>query len=76
VVFAIRDYAVLKREFSYPGVGNPAGRALDMFEIGRPDLDWVQLARGLGSARRARRFLGKLRKGSAGWILEPRWKPH
>ena len=40
--------AVLKREFSYLGVGNPGTRALDMFEIGRPDLDWVQLAKGMG----------------------------
>jgi acetolactate synthase I/II/III large subunit len=48
VVFANRDYAVLKREFSYLGVGNPGRRALDMFEIGRPDLDWVQLAKGMG----------------------------
>jgi acetolactate synthase-1/2/3 large subunit len=42
VVFANRDYAVLKREFSYLGVGNPGPRAAAMFEIGRPDLDWVQ----------------------------------
>jgi acetolactate synthase I/II/III large subunit len=48
VVFANRDYAVLKREFSYLGVGNPGQRALDMFEIGRPDLDWVALATGMG----------------------------
>jgi acetolactate synthase-1/2/3 large subunit len=48
VVFANRDYAVLKREFSYLGVGNPGTRALDMFEIGRPDLDWVRLAKGMG----------------------------
>jgi acetolactate synthase-1/2/3 large subunit len=48
VVFANRDYAVLKREFSYLGVGDPGRRALDMFEIGRPDLDWVRLAKGMG----------------------------
>jgi acetolactate synthase-1/2/3 large subunit len=48
VVFANRDYAVLKREFSYLGVGNPGPRALDMFEIGRPDIDWVHLAKGMG----------------------------
>jgi acetolactate synthase-1/2/3 large subunit len=48
VVFSNRDYAVLKREFSYLGVGTPGPRALDMFEIGRPDLDWVQLAKGMG----------------------------
>jgi acetolactate synthase I/II/III large subunit len=48
VIFANRDYAVLKREFSYLGAGEPGPRAKDMFEIGRPDLDWVQLARGMG----------------------------
>jgi acetolactate synthase-1/2/3 large subunit len=48
VVFANRDYAVLKREFSYLGVGEPGPRAREMFEIGRPDLDWVQLAKGMG----------------------------
>ncbi|MGO9085476.1 MAG: acetolactate synthase large subunit [Terriglobales bacterium] len=48
VVFANRDYAVLKREFSYLGVGSPGPRALEMFEIGRPDLDWVYLGKGMG----------------------------
>jgi Thiamine pyrophosphate-requiring enzymes [acetolactate synthase, pyruvate dehydrogenase (cytochrome), glyoxylate carboligase, phosphonopyruvate decarboxylase] len=48
IVFANKDYAVLKREFSYLGVGEPGQRARDMFEIGRPDLDWVQLAKGMG----------------------------
>jgi acetolactate synthase-1/2/3 large subunit len=48
VVFANRDYAVLKREFSYLGIGEPGRRAMDMFEIGRPDLDWVSLAKGMG----------------------------
>jgi len=48
VVFANRDYAVLKREFSYLGTGEPGPRALGMFEIGRPDLDWVSLAKGMG----------------------------
>jgi acetolactate synthase I/II/III large subunit len=48
VVFANRDYAVLKREFSYLGVGSPGPRAAAMFEIGRPDIDWVHLAKGMG----------------------------
>jgi acetolactate synthase-1/2/3 large subunit len=48
VIFANRTYAVLKREFSNLGVGNPGPRALDLFEIGRPDLDWVSLAKGMG----------------------------
>jgi acetolactate synthase I/II/III large subunit len=48
VVFANRDYAVLKREFSSLGVGSPGPRAASMFEIGRPDLDWTLLAKGMG----------------------------
>src|SRR5450755_2985050 len=48
VVFANRDYAVLKREFSYLGIGDPGKRAAAMFEIGRPDLDWTSLAKGMG----------------------------
>jgi len=48
VVFANRDYAVLKREFANLGIGNPGTRASNLFEIGRPDLDWVSLAKGMG----------------------------
>jgi acetolactate synthase I/II/III large subunit len=48
VVFANRSYAVLKREFSYLGVGDPGPRASSMFDIGHPDLDWIQLSRGMG----------------------------
>jgi acetolactate synthase-1/2/3 large subunit len=48
VIFANREYAVLKREFSYLGIGEPGPRARDLFEIGRPDLDWVSLAKGMG----------------------------
>jgi acetolactate synthase-1/2/3 large subunit len=48
VVFANRDYAVLKREFAGLGFGTPGPRALDLFEIGRPEIDWVLLAKGMG----------------------------
>ena len=48
VVFANRAYGVLKREFSSLGVGTPGPRALDLFEIGRPDLDWALMAKGMG----------------------------
>ncbi len=48
VVFANRSYAVLKREFSYLGVGEPGPRAQAMFDIGNPDLDWVALGKGMG----------------------------
>jgi acetolactate synthase-1/2/3 large subunit len=48
VVFANRTYAVLQREFSGLGVGPPGPRAADLFDIGRPTLDWVHLAKGMG----------------------------
>lgn len=48
VIFANRVYGVLKREYAGLGAGNPGRRALNLFEIGRPDLDWVSLAKGMG----------------------------
>jgi acetolactate synthase-1/2/3 large subunit len=48
ILFANRTYAILKNELANVGAGNPGRRALDMLEIGRPDLDWVALARGMG----------------------------
>jgi acetolactate synthase-1/2/3 large subunit len=48
VVFANRAYAVLKREFSGLGIGDPGARAAALFDIGSPDLDWVLLAKGMG----------------------------
>jgi acetolactate synthase I/II/III large subunit len=48
VVFANRTYAVLQREFLSLGVGAPGARAANLFEIGRPTLDWVHLAKGMG----------------------------
>lgn len=48
VIFANRAYGVLKREFGGLGLGSPGARALDLFEIDRPDLDWVCLAQGMG----------------------------
>ena len=48
VVFANRSYAILQREFSSLGVGAPGPRAADLFDIGRPNLDWVLMAEGMG----------------------------
>jgi acetolactate synthase-1/2/3 large subunit len=47
VIFANRAYQILKGEIAALA-GNPGPRALDMLEIGRPDLDWVALAKGMG----------------------------
>jgi acetolactate synthase-1/2/3 large subunit len=48
VVFANRAYAVLQWEYSGLGVGNPGPRATDLFSIGRPDIDWVAMAKSMG----------------------------
>ncbi|HTZ76009.1 MAG TPA: acetolactate synthase large subunit [Candidatus Aquilonibacter sp.] len=48
VIFANRAYGVLKREFLNLGIGTYGPRAQALFEIGRPDIDWVSLAKALG----------------------------
>jgi acetolactate synthase I/II/III large subunit len=48
VVFANRSYAILHGELAGVGAGTPGEKAVDMLDIGRPDLDWVSLARGMG----------------------------
>ncbi len=48
VVFANRAYAVLKREFGYLGGGSPPGNVANLFDLSRPDIDWVKLAQGMG----------------------------
>jgi len=54
VIFANRTYEILKGELMNVGAKNPGRKAFDMLEIGRPDLDWRQLAGGMGvSATRA-----------------------
>ena len=69
VLFANRAYASLKHELFNVGAHDPGRTALDMLEIGRPDLDWVALARGMGvEAGRATtnaEFVRELRAGLA-----------
>ena len=48
VVFANRTYAILRGELANVGAGAPGRKAVDMLDIGRPDLDWVALSRGMG----------------------------
>jgi acetolactate synthase-1/2/3 large subunit len=48
VLFANRSYAILRGELANVGAQNVGRKALDMLDIGRPDLDWVALARGMG----------------------------
>jgi acetolactate synthase-1/2/3 large subunit len=48
LVFANRSYAILRGELANVGAANPGRKALDMLDIGHPDLDWVGLARAMG----------------------------
>jgi acetolactate synthase-1/2/3 large subunit len=47
VIFANRGYNILKGELGSV-TQSPGQRALDAFDLGRPDLDFVSLAKGLG----------------------------
>jgi len=49
IIFANRDYAILKHELDNVQAGS-SSIALDMMELNRPDLDWVALAKGMGVA--------------------------
>jgi acetolactate synthase-1/2/3 large subunit len=48
LVFANRSYRILHGELSSVGVANPGPRAIDMLTLNRPDLGWVDMARGMG----------------------------
>jgi acetolactate synthase-1/2/3 large subunit len=48
VIFANRSYAVLRHELTNVGAQNVGRKALDMLDLGRPDLDFVALSRGMG----------------------------
>ena len=47
VILSNRAYAILRHEITAVGA-NPGRTALDMFDLSRPDLDWVRLAGGMG----------------------------
>jgi acetolactate synthase-1/2/3 large subunit len=48
VVLSNRRYAILEMEYRRVGAGEPAEAARGLFDLSRPDLDWVALARGMG----------------------------
>ena len=48
LVFANRSYQILRGELTAVGVQNPGPRAVDMLSLSRPDLSWVEMAKGMG----------------------------
>jgi acetolactate synthase-1/2/3 large subunit len=47
VIFANRKYAILQAELAAVGA-TPGKTANNLLDLGRPNLDWVSLARGMG----------------------------
>jgi len=48
LLFSNRSYAILRGELANVGAGNPGRKALDMLDLGHPNLDWVGLACAMG----------------------------
>ena len=48
LLFANHTYQILKGELANVGAGNPGRKALDMLDLGSPNLDWVGLAKAMG----------------------------
>jgi acetolactate synthase-1/2/3 large subunit len=48
MIFANGSYNILRGELTNVGVRNPGPRAVDMLSLGRPDIDWVAMAKGHG----------------------------
>ena len=48
VIFANKSYAILKIELARVGAENPGPKALSLFDLHNPELDWVSLAAGMG----------------------------
>lgn len=48
VIFSNRRYAILEMEYGRVGAGEPSAATRSLFELVRPELDWVGLARSMG----------------------------
>ncbi len=48
VILSNRRYAILEMEYRRVGAGDPSPATRGLFDLSRPDLDWVGLARGMG----------------------------
>lgn len=59
IIFANRRYAILRHELANVGA-NPGRTALDLLDLGNPDLDWVRIAQGFGVEAAAAADLGTL----------------
>ncbi len=69
VLFSNRSYAILEGELRGVKAPEPGSKASQMLSLGNPDLNWVQLAGGMGveagRATSADEFVAQLRRGLA-----------
>lgn len=77
IVFSNRKYAILQIEFMRLGAENPGPEAMSLTSLDSPDLNWVQLANGMGvpasRATTAEEFnaqLGKAVEASGPYLIE------
>ena len=61
VILSNRKYQILIGEYFAVGA-NPGRTAMDMLDLGNPDIGWVKLANGLGVEAAQRRHAGRLRR--------------
>ncbi|MEE8495059.1 MAG: thiamine pyrophosphate-dependent enzyme, partial [Xanthomonadales bacterium] len=48
VIMNNRSYAILNIELARVGAGQPTAKTLSMFDLSMPDINWVEIARGMG----------------------------
>jgi len=48
VIMNNRSYAILNIELARVGAGQPTPKTLSMFDLSRPDINWVNIAQGMG----------------------------
>jgi acetolactate synthase-1/2/3 large subunit len=63
VILSNRRYAILEMEYRRVGAGDPSAATRGLFDLSRPQLDWVSLARGMGVAGMRASTAGELAKG-------------
>ena len=67
LIFANRAYNILDIEYSRLGIAEPGAIAASLFDIGNPDIDWVQMAASMGvpggKADTAEELAALLRRG-------------
>jgi acetolactate synthase-1/2/3 large subunit len=71
VVLANRSYATLVKEFANVGAVSASGKALDMFDLGRPVIDWVKLAQGFGVPGERVETMEDFNRAFAGSVASP-----